>query len=307
LLSEIFYWLFNMSISAAITGSIILLAGKIKKLPRRLMQILWAVPFLRMWIPVGVAGKYNLMTLISKFSVKTVAVFEFDSVPVPDFTAANYIRAANNYSPISYKTDAFYRLFHAASIAWIIVAAALMIASIIIYVSTKSELKNARLLRDNIYVSGRITTPAAYGVFRPRIIIPEGYELLDLRYILAHESAHIRRKDNLWRIVAVFSASVHWFNPFAWLFLKKFLEETELACDEQVLAYCGESDKKAYAMALVDCSESRNVFAPAFGGAKIRQRIDRILSYKKLSVISIVCFAAFSIAIGYVLLTNASL
>lgn len=307
MLSEIFYWLFNMSISAAITGIIIFLAGKIKKLPRRLMQILWAVPFLRMWIPVGIAGKYNLMTLLSQFSAKTVVVLNFDSVPVPDLTTTNYIRAASNYSPITYKTDVLDNLFHTASIVWVIFAAALMIASVIIYAATKSELKKARYLRDNTYVSDGITTPAVYGVFRPRIIIPEGYELMDLHYILAHESAHIRRKDNLWRIVAFFSASVHWFNPFAWLFLKKFLEETELACDEQVLADCGEDDKKAYAMALVDSAESRNVFAPAFGGAKIRQRIDRILSYKKLSVLSIVSFTVFSIAIGYVLLTNASL
>jgi len=42
---------------------------------------------------------------------------------------------------------------------------------------------------------------------------------------------------------------------------KKFLEDTELACDEQVLANCGEDEKKAYAMALVDCAESMGVFA----------------------------------------------
>jgi len=87
---------------------------------------------------------------------------------------------------------------------------------------------------------------------------------------------------------------------------KKFLEDTELACDEQVLANCGEDEKKAYAMALVDCAESMGVFASPFGGAKIRVRIDRILSYRKLSIISIASLTAFAVAIGYVLLTNAS-
>jgi beta-lactamase regulating signal transducer with metallopeptidase domain len=110
----------------------------------------------------------------------------------------------------------------------------------------------------------------------------------------------------LWRILAILSASVHWFNPFIWLFLKKFLEETELACDERVLSNCGEDEKKAYASALVDCAESRNVFVSAFGGAKIRVRIDRILSYSKLSIISIISFTVLALAIGYVLLTNAS-
>lgn len=302
MLSEVFYWLFNMSISASVVGIVILLLGKIKKFPRRLIHILWAIPFLRMWIPVLITSKYSLMTLISKFTTKTVIVYD----GALDFTFTNHIMAADNYSPITYKVNLLDNLFTAASMVWIIVAIALMIISVVLYVITKSELKDANSLRDNIYVSDRIIAPATYGVFRPRIIIPKGYELRDLQYILAHESAHIYRKDNLWRILAIISVSVHWFNPFAWLFLKKFLEETELACDERVLADCGEDEKKAYAIALVDCAESRDTFVSAFGGAKIRVRIDHILSYSKLSIISIISFTMFAIAIGYVLLTNAS-
>ncbi len=302
MLSEAFYWLFNMSISASIVGIIILILGKIKKLPRRLAHILWAIPFLRMWIPVGMSSKYSLMTLISKFTTKTVVVYD----GTLDFTFTNHIMAAGNYYPITYKANLLDSLFSIASTVWIIVTAILLIASVILYVLLKSELKDASLLRDNIYASDRITSPAIYGVFRPKVFVPRGYELRDLHYILGHESAHIHRRDNLWRIIAVISAAVHWFNPFVWLFLKKFLEETELACDERVLADCGEEEKKSYATALVDCAEGRNVFASAFGGAKIRVRIDHILSYKKLSIISIISFTVFAIAVGYVLLTNAS-
>jgi len=302
LLSEVFYWLFNMSISASVVGIIVLLLGKIKKLPRRLVHILWVIPFLRMWIPVGISSKYSLMTLVSKFTTKTVVVYE----GALDYTLTNYIMAADKYFPITYKVNLLDNLFNIASTVWIIVAVGLMIGFSMLYVITKSELKDASLLRDNIYVSGKINSPAIYGVFCPKIIIPKGYEQRDMNYILAHESAHIQRKDNLWRIVAFISASIHWFNPFVWLFLKKFLEETELACDEQVLVDCGEDEKKAYALALVDCAESMNVFVSPFAGAKIRVRIDRILSYKKLSIISVVSLIVFAIAIGYVLLTNAS-
>ena len=301
MLSEVFYWLLNMSISASLVGIVIILLGMIKKLPRRLVHILWAIPFLRMWIPMGMSSKYSLMTLISRFTTKTVVVYD----GALDFTVTNYIMAADKYSPITYKDNLLDDLFRTASMIWIVVALALLILSLVLYVSTKSELKEASHLRDNIYVSDRITSPATYGIIRPRIIIPKGYELDDLQFILAHESAHIYRKDNLWRILALISSSVQWFNPFAWLFLKKFLEVTELACDERVLADCGEGEKKAYATALVNCSESRIVFASAFGRAKIRLRVDRILSYKKLSVISIISFTVLAIAIGYVLLTNA--
>jgi beta-lactamase regulating signal transducer with metallopeptidase domain len=302
LLSEMFYWLFNMSISASVAGIVVLLLRRIKKLPRRLVHILWVIPFIRMWIPVGIRSKYSLMTLISKFTTKSVVLYD----GTLDFSFTNYIMAADNYFPVTYKEDMLENLFSIASVVWIIVAVALSLIFAILYVLAKSELKDASLLRDNIYVSDKITSPAAYGVFRPKIVVPKGYELRNLHYIVAHESAHIYRKDNLWRIIAVISASVHWFNPLIWLFLKKFLEDTELACDEQVLANCGEDEKKAYAMALVDCAESMGVFASPFGGAKIRVRIDRILSYRKLSIISIASLTAFAVAIGYVLLTNAS-
>ncbi|ABN51615.1 MAG TPA: peptidase M56 BlaR1 [Hungateiclostridium thermocellum] len=302
MLSEMFYWLFNMSISASVAGIVVLLLRRIKKLPRRLVHILWVIPFIRMWIPVGIRSKYSLMTLISKFTTKSVVLYD----GTLDFSFTNYIMAADNYFPVTYKEDMLENLFSIASVVWIIVAVALSLIFAILYVLAKSELKDASLLRDNIYVSDKITSPAAYGVFRPKIVVPKGYELRNLHYIVAHESAHIYRKDNLWRIIAVISASVHWFNPLIWLFLKKFLEDTELACDEQVLANCGEDEKKAYAMALVDCAESMGVFASPFGGAKIRVRIDRILSYRKLSIISIASLTAFAVAIGYVLLTNAS-
>ena len=57
MLSELFYWLFNMSISASIAGIIILLIGKVKKLPEALLPILCGLFLLRTWIPVGVSGK----------------------------------------------------------------------------------------------------------------------------------------------------------------------------------------------------------------------------------------------------------
>lgn len=255
-----------------------------------------------MWIPVGMSSKFSLMTLISRFTTSTVVVYD----GALDFALTNYLMMADDYFPITYKVNILDRLFSIASIVWIMVTAALIIVSVIIYVITKSELKDANLLRDNIFVSDRISSPATYGIFRPRIIIPKEYEQADLKYIIAHESAHIHLRDNLWRIIAIITVSLHWFNPLAWLFLKKFLEETELACDERVLSACGEDEKKAYAIALVDCAKSRSLFVSAFGGAMIRLRIDHILSYRRLSAISITCFTVLAITIAYVLLTNAS-
>jgi beta-lactamase regulating signal transducer with metallopeptidase domain len=78
-----------------------------------------------------------------------------------------------------------------------------------------------------------------------------------------------------------------------------------MACDEKVLSKCNDEQKKEYALALIGCAESKSAFVSAFGGAKIRKRINNILSYKKLTWISCVGFGALIAVIAYVLLTNA--
>ena len=301
MLKEIFYWLFNMSIVATLTGMIVLLLCKIKKLPRRVTQTLWAIPMLRLLLPLGIGSKYSLMSLISKYTTKTVVVYEGSLT----YTMSNSIMAANTYFPITYKINLLDHIFNIASVVWLVTAVIIMILFIVLYRATKKELRRATHLRDNIYVSERITSPVVYGVFKPRILLPIGFTDNNLEFILLHERMHIRNNDNLWRIIAFTTTILHWFNPFAWLFLQRFLAETELACDERVLSRCDEEEKKAYALVLVDCAESKNIFASAFGGARIKIRIERILSYKKISFISAIFFVALAVAIAYALLTNA--
>ena len=301
MLSDVFYWLFNMSISAAIAGGVILLLAKVKRIPRGIICTLMAIPFIRMWLPLGIGSEYSLMSLISRLTTKTVIVYD-GTIP---FSMTNFTMAANAYFPIIYKTNMLERVFHIAAIIWLIIAAALLITMLIIYTVTKAELKDARLLRDNIYISDKITSPAVYGVFREKIILPREYEAVDLKFIFMHENAHIRRKDNLWRILAIITVCIHWFNPLAWLLLKSFLMNSELACDEAVLKKCSESEAKDYAKTLLNCAENKNLYVSAFGGAKLRVRIERIISYKKLSALSVTAFATFAATVAYTLLTNA--
>ena len=302
MLADVFYWLLNMSISASIAGTAVFLLNKIPIIPRRLVNILWAIPFMRMWIPIGLNSKYSLMSLISEFATRSVVVYEGSA----DFSMTNFVMAADTYFPVTYKAELLKNVFQIAAIVWLIVASALLIAVLIVYSVTKSELKDACHWRDNIYFSDKITSPAVYGIIRAKIIIPQAYKTDDLKFILMHENSHIKRKDNLWRIIGITTACIHWFNPLSWLFLKSFLESLEFACDEAVLRNCGEAERKSYALSLLNCIESKNLYSSAFGGAKVRLRIKRILSYKKLSALSITAFAILALVVLYVLLTNAT-
>lgn len=305
MLRDIFYWGLNMSVSGAVTGLLILAVCKIKRIPRRIVCHLWAVPFLRMIVPVGWGSKYGLMSLLSSLGAKTVPLRTGEGA-LSGVTMMNYVQAADGYFPISYQETALRKLFGAASLLWLFVAFVLILAAAVCYTAAQKEIRRARLFQGRVYLSDQAVSPAVYGVFRPKILLPAAWVHKDLTYILAHEEAHIHRKDNLRRMAALVITLLHWFNPFAWLFLKKFLEELELACDESVVAKHGDAYRKGYALSLVNAAEKKSVFASAFGGADLHPRIERILSYRKISVFSAVCFIAFAVSVAYLLLTNAA-
>ena len=175
----------------------------------------------------------------------------------------------------------------------------------VIYFTTLYEIKDSKHLRDNIYLSEKITSPAVYGILRPKIVLPAAYKDRDIELIVQHEKTHIRGLDNLWRMITFLIVAVHWFNPFSWMFLRAFLADLELSCDERVLIKLGADRSKEYASVLLDSKQGATVFASAFGGARIRTRIENILSFKKLTWFSIAAFIALISVIFYVLLTNA--
>ena len=303
MLQELFYWIFNMSIVAGITTGIIALIRMVKRIPRRMMAFLWLIPALRMIVPLGLSSPYSLMSMLFHITTKTVVVYQ----PSQDlsFSMMNMTMAANSYFPITYKTNILHDVFITASIVWIVVALSILLLLAVLYVSTLRELKDSKHLRENIYLSEKVTSPAVYGIIRPRIILPITWADRDLDLVLLHEQTHIRRGDNLWRMLAFVIVALHWFNPVAWIFLKLLLTDLELACDEGVLVHLGEDRRKEYALSLLDSKTGTNVFASAFGGAKIRTRIENILSYRKMKWISLAAFSTLALAISYVLLTNA--
>ena len=303
MIGEVCYWLINMSIVASFMGLIVMLIRKIRFIPRRVSVFLWIIPFLRMTVPVGINSPYSLMTLVSRFTTRTVTVYK----PTDDlaFSFSNSIRAAESYSPITYKAKMLETVFFVTGMVWIIVALALIIALTMLYISTKKAVADSRLMEANVFLSDKIDSPAVYGIFRPKIIIPESYKDVELEHIVRHEKTHIRRLDNLWRIIGFLTACIHWFNPLAWVFLKAFLNDLELACDEMAVSGYGTEERKEYARTLLACSQSKSLLVSAFGGAKVRTRIENVLSYKRMTVFSAIGFTLLVLVINFTLITNA--
>ena len=297
---EIFYWILSMSIAAAVTGVPVLLARLVKRLPRRVLIFLWAIPYARMVLPIGLNSPFSLMSLLSGLTAKTVAVFQpADQVR---FSMMNFTMAAESYFPLIYKSNMLETVFRAASMVWLLGALALLSLLAAAYAAAFREIRDARPLRENIYLSEKVTAPAVYGIFRPRILLPASWKG-DTELALLHERTHIRSGDNLWRLLALAVTAVHWFNPFCWLFLRLFLTDLELACDERVLARLGADRRKEYARVLLESRERAGLVC-AFGGAKISARIENILSFRRLTRLSLTACITLMGALFWVLLTN---
>lgn len=305
MLSAVFYWILNMSIIGAVTGLIVLGLRRIRAIPSQIVYFLWIIPFIRLWIPIAFTNQYSLMSLLSRLGARTVAVG--DNGKDLSLTTMNTVKAAESYNPIIFENNTLRLIFTIGAVVWATVFAALLLVLLIMYHRAKAQTGDSVHLYKNVYESNRITSPAVYGVFRPKIIVPKGMPSQDLSYAVLHETAHISRGDNFFRCAALLTACFHWFNPMVWIFLKYYLADMELACDAKVMAKLDEKERKLYAASLLNCLAPVGILVPAspFGGAKIKVRIENILSYTKLTAASCVCFMLLLAAIAVVLLTNA--
>jgi len=305
MLATAFYWILNMSIMGSITGLLILCLRQIKAIPRNIVSALWLIPLIRLFLPFSISSQYSLMALLSKLGARTIPLGgQTSGLP---FTAMNSIRAAESYNPLIFGNKGLASVFFIGSVVWIIVFLALLFTMILLYSFTKTEIKGAVKISKNVYESDRITSPAVYGIIRPGILVPVGMPEQDLSYAVLHENAHISRGDNFFRFAALAAACFHWFNPLVWVFLKYCFADMELACDTKVMRKLNPEERRQYASSLLHClvPSRQNLFIAAFGGAKIKVRVENILSYRKLTAAACISFFVLAAAIGAALLTNA--
>ena len=305
MLSTIFYLIMNMGITASVIGFALIILHRMKAIPRFGAYALWSLVLVRLLIPFSFSSRVSLFNFTGSLIKKVVALspLQHDG----GLTISNAIGAADQYFPVVFKSEALKNLFDTAAIVWLIAASAALIASTVLYALTASELKKAEPLGNNIYKTDMVSTPLVFGVFKQKIIIPSSLagDEKGLGYVLIHEKVHIKRHDNLWRIISVFIACIHWFNPFVWIFLRMFLSDMELACDTGAIKKMSMEGRKEYAGTLLNYGSGQKILmSTAFGCSKIKVRVMNVITYRKLTTLAFVFSILFITLITVVLLAN---
>ena len=193
-------------------------------------------------------------------------------------------------------------------VVWIFGTIGMIAYSLFSYVKLKRSVMFAIKGKENYYETDMIPTPCVVGIIRPQIYLTPNVNEDDKKYILTHESVHIKRKDYLWKVVAFFILSVHWVNPFVHLFFKLFVDDMEMLCDEETVKILGEDEKEGYMASLINLSSKKmNNLVPcpiAFSDNNTERRVKNMIHSKKSGIAISIVAIVICIVIACICLTN---
>lgn len=190
---------------------------------------------------------------------------------------------------------------------WMVGVAVLFLYATVSYWHLHRRVSEAVILQNNIYQCETVRSPFVLGIIKPKIYLPYNIDGQDLTHVIAHEQAHIRRRDHWWKPLGFLFLTIHWFNPLMWLAYALLCRDIELACDEKVIKTLDNEERADYTQALVTCSINRRMVAAcplAFGEVGVKARVKSVMNYRKPSfwIITLAVIACMIVAVCF--LTN---
>ncbi len=317
-MENIFLKIFNMSITASwIALAVMLLRLPLKKAPKWIMGVLWAFVALRLILPISLESVLSLIpsaqTLPQDFTYSPAPIIN-SGIPALNSTVNPVISESLAPAPGA-SVNPTQVLSFAASVIWIVGVVGMLLYMLISYLSLKLKVRESVGIakpdgsgtEKRVRVCDRISSPFVLGVIFPKIYIPSTLGEEDMRYVMEHEKTHIKRGDHLWKPLGFLLLSVYWFNPILWAAYILMSRDIELACDEGVIKQLGEDSKKAYSEALINCSAPRRLVTAcplAFGEVGVKERIKRVLNYKKPAFWIIILAVVSCAVVAVCFLTN---
>ena len=286
-MDDVFLKLVNLSISASwLILAVLVLRVVLKKAPKWVMPLLWGVVALRLVCLFSIESALSLIpsaeTIPSEIVTETREPVLYEQATLDIATNPTLPSAAE--VPVGVSRQQAQVDFNIYSVLWLAGMAALLVHALVSAGKLKRKLATAILLRDNIYESEFVDSPFVFGVVKPNIYLPMHMDEGTAAYVIAHERAHLARRDHWWKVLGYLVLALHWFNPLVWVAYILFCRDIELACDEKVVKGLDGAARADYSQALLSCAAPKRAVAAcplAFGEGNIKTRVKSALHYKK--------------------------
>ena len=309
-MAEGFLTLVNRGLSAGwLVLAVVAARFLLKKAPRWAVCALWGLVALRLLCPFSPESPLSLIPDAQPVSPEAV----WNTVPAvemaPDATEAPVSPVLEAVLPdgLPVSPTPAQEIVAAASILWCAGLAGMVLYTLVSYRRLSRRVKGAVRIDGNLYQGAAIPTPFVLGVLRPRIYLPNTLSREDMPYVIAHERAHIRRRDPLWKALGFGLLCIYWFQPLLWLGYALFCRDMELACDEKVASALSPSHRANYSQALLNCSAGRRFLAAcpvAFGEVGVKERVKRVLSFRRPTLRAVLAAVLICAVIAVCFLTN---
>ena len=309
-MNELFLKIINMSISASwFVLAVLILRFVLKKAPKWVNVLLWGIVAVRLAFPFSIESAFSQIPSAETISPSIM----MDTVP----SVQTGVPAINNViNPVigsslapapGASANPLQIWIPILSMIWVAGVAILFVYTAVSYWRLRRKVSEAVILRDNIFQSENVASPFVLGIIKPRIYLPFNMNGQDLEHVVAHEQAHIRRKDHWWKPLGFLLLTIHWFNPLMWLAYVLLCRDIELACDEKVIKELDNEQRADYAQALVVCSVNRRMIAAcplAFGEVGVKDRVKSVMNYKKPAFWIIILAVIACVIVAVCFLTN---
>ena len=309
-MSELFLKIINMSISASwLVLVVLILRFVLKKAPKWVNILLWGIVAIRLICPFSFESALSLIPSAETFPEKVISGPSFDvqtGITPVDNRINDYL-GDRYFEGVTVPANNGNNIMTILTIVWTIGILLLVAYTVISYWRLRRKVDTAVRYKDNIFQSENVKSPFVLGIIKPRIYLPFNMNGQDLEHVVAHEQAHIHRKDHWWKPFGFLLLTIHWFNPLVWLAYVLLCRDIELACDEKVIKELGNEQRADYTQALVACSVNRRMIAAcplAFGEVGVKDRVKSVMNYKKPAFWGVVLAVIVCVFVAVCFLTN---
>ena len=308
-MESLFIHVLNVSITAGVLVSAIIIYRLFaKKAPKWVFVLLWGMVGLRLLFPFDIESALSLIP--SKSTVPDTIVQ--DEYPALNTGIGGLDEIVNPLLSESlaanpgYSANPMQILIPALCMIWVIGMLAMLIFMALSFLYLRIKTRINVKIDSGVYLCDAVKTPFILGMIRPRIYLPSDVSDRELSLVLAHERAHVKRLDHLWKPLGFFLLSVYWFNPILWVAYALLCRDIESACDERVISELGDGERAEYSEALLNLGIRGRVISAcplAFGEVSVKSRISAISKYKRPATAVIVLSLAVCTLFAFCFLT----